>query len=120
MDQGSGMQASDTIDGGASTSLKSPVETKSSVQIHNVVWEEVMSRRNGKGYKIGDYIYQKDRTSRKGIWYLRCKRRKKLACKGRAIVSGENGKNEVKIMGEHNHDPEPDSAESCNFTLKFH
>ncbi|XP_072015880.1 uncharacterized protein [Amphiura filiformis] len=76
------------------------------IKLYNVVWEELSRGRNGRGFKIGDYTYLKDRTSRKGVWYLRCKRRKRYQCKGRAIVSGENGNNEVKIMGIHNHDPD--------------
>ena len=65
-----------------------------------------MSTRNaGVGYKIGDYVYLKDKTSSKGVLYLRCQLTKQYMCKGRAVVTGENGKNEVKLMGQHNHPP---------------
>ena len=71
----------------------------------NVVWQEVSTRNSGLGYQIGDYVYLRDKTSAKGVLYLRCQLKKQYMCKARAVIAGENGKNEVKIMGQHNHPP---------------
>lgn len=70
---------------------------------HNVIWEEI-PRKTGSAYIIHEYLYQRNKMV-KDVTYLRCQFYYKFNCKGRAVVTGENGNNKVKIMGSHNHQP---------------
>ena len=78
--------------------------TKQIPQIfHNVIWKEI-PRKTGVAYIIHEYLYQRNKMV-KDVIYLRCQFYYKFKCKGRAVVTGANGNNKVKIMGCHNHQP---------------
>ncbi len=61
----------------------------------------------GNIYRIGDYVYMKDKTTAKGVSYFRCHVHKRFPdCKGRAIITEKlDGSSVVKVKNSHSHDP---------------
>ncbi|XP_072015879.1 uncharacterized protein [Amphiura filiformis] len=97
---------------GASTSM-SGIKPRSSTparkkEDHQGPGEQLeVTQLYGNIFRIGDYVYTKDKTSAKGNSYFRCKSHKQFVdCKGRAIISIEaDGTAVVKIKKEHTHEP---------------